>query len=275
MLSGHEVSGVLHYARYDRLLRSYRLFEFRVLLLSPCLGRSGCFGVQCSSGRIPLQGEKSYSVVTSERFSPRLKKCGNVLAYKGFKAHSKLHRGPGKPTFGGTTDRLGIYPATKCDGLVNRINGVALLFVAWLLTTITFWTGYCGSDDFFYARYAFLLHRPPINWWEFRLPFIFALHASFVMFGPSEFTAALPNLLTSLGIVAGVTWFSAASPQKLGWQTFAAGLLAATLPLDVGFRSAPIAPYLAGGLLTVGTACLLKGGIRVQRCGAVFLAVAF
>jgi hypothetical protein len=144
-----------------------------------------------------------------------------------------------------------------------------------LVTTYLFWTGYVGAaDDKSYTHYAFLLNRPPINWWEFRIPFIFALRASFFLFGPSELAAAVPNLVASLGIVAAVAWFTGWW-QKPTWQTLAAALLAVTLPLGVGFRSTALAPFFAGGLLIVGTACFLRESPGIQALGAVLLAFGY
>jgi hypothetical protein len=153
--------------------------------------------------------------------------------------------------------------------------GVAALgLAAWLLTTVVFWIGYVGSDDIFYGRYAWLFHRPPMNWWEFRMPAVLAIRASFLAFGPTEVAAALPTLLASLSILASVTWFTARMGGA-GWWTGAAVAIVATLPLDVGFRSVPGATYFATGFLASGTACLLAGKGRVPYAGAVLLALGF
>jgi hypothetical protein len=154
------------------------------------------------------------------------------------------------------------------------IASVLLVIVAWLVTTYTFWVGYVGDDDVFYARYAFLFHRPPINWWEFRMPAILAIRASFLAFGPSELAAALPTLLASLGILASVAWF-VRWPATLTWQTQTAMLLAATIPIDVGLRSTPSASFFAAGLLSIGTVCLLKGERWGPFLGGALLALGF
>lgn len=146
--------------------------------------------------------------------------------------------------------------------------------LVWLATTWIFWLGYVGTDDIFYARYAYLFHRPPINWWEFRIPAILAIRASFLLFGPTEFAAALPNLLSSLAILASVAWFTG-WPKRLTWQTQAAMLLAATIPIDVSYRSIPGANHMSAGLLALGTVSLLKGGKRVQLLGSLLLALGF
>jgi hypothetical protein len=151
---------------------------------------------------------------------------------------------------------------------------VGSVLLVWLAATWIFWLGYVGTDDIFYARYAHLFHRPPINWWEFRIPAILAIRASFLLLGPTELAAALPNLLASLAILASVAWF-VGWPKRLTWQTQAAVLIAATIPLDVNYRSVPGANHLSAGLLALGTAALLKGGRRVQLLGSALLALGF
>ena len=151
---------------------------------------------------------------------------------------------------------------------------VAVVAVVWLLTTFVFFRGYVGTDDIFYARYAFLFHRPPMNHWEFRIPAVMAIRASFLAFGPSEVAAALPTLLASLGILASVAWFIR-WPARLNWQTQASMLLVATFPMDVVFRSTPGATYFSTGFLAIGTVCLLKGGKWTQMLGAALLSLGF
>jgi hypothetical protein len=144
----------------------------------------------------------------------------------------------------------------------------------WVVTTYMFWVGYAGDDDLFYARYAYLLHRPPSNWWEFRLPAVLAMRASFAAFGPSELAASVPTLLSSLVILACVAW-QVDWLKRPGWETTLAVLIACTLPLDVGFRSVPLAGFVAAGLLCVGTVCVLRGHRRLAMVGPVLLAAGF
>lgn len=151
---------------------------------------------------------------------------------------------------------------------------IALTGAVWLTATWLFWVGYTGEDDLFYARYAFLFHRPPIVWWEFRIPAILAIRGSFLAFGPSELAAALPSLLASAAIMGSVAWF-VGWPRRLTWQSQSAMLLAALIPIDVAFRSYPSAPQVAAGLLAAGTVLLVKGGRRAQVISAALLATAF
>jgi hypothetical protein len=152
---------------------------------------------------------------------------------------------------------------------------IAITLALWLGTTWVFWVGYAGCDDLFYARYAFRFDRPPISWWEFRIPVILAIRASFLAFGPSEIAACLPNLLASLAILASVAWF-VDWPRRLNWQTQASVILACVIPLEAGDRSDPGgASHLAASFLAVGTVCMLKGVGWTRYLGAPLLAIGF
>lgn len=156
----------------------------------------------------------------------------------------------------------------------RRALWIAVTAAAWFASTVVFWVGYTGEDDLFYSRYAYLMHRPPMVWWEFRMPAILAFRTSFLLLGPTEFAAALPSLLASAAILASVSWF-VDWPRTLTWQSQGAVLLAAFIPIDVGFRSYPSANQVAAGLLAMGTVCILKGRRRTQTAGSALLAVAF
>src|SRR5579885_3606766 len=120
-------------------------------------------------------------------------------------------------------------PMQSVSGRIwSRPVAIGAVASVWLAMTALFWVGYAGADDMFYARYAFLFHRPPINWWEFRIPAILAIRAAFLLFGPSAFSAALPSLVASLAILFSVAWL-VHWPAQLNWQTTGAMLLAATL----------------------------------------------
>ena len=155
-----------------------------------------------------------------------------------------------------------------------RFAAVLLLAIVWITTTFIFWVGYVGADDIFYARYAYLFHRPPMNWWEFRIPAILVMRASFLALGPSEFAAALPTLLTSTLAVVSVAWF-VNWPLQQNWRTNAAVALASTLPLDVRLTHSSWHAHLASGILVFATVCILKSNTRGQLFGAASLATAF
>ncbi len=160
------------------------------------------------------------------------------------------------------------------SGKVLR-NCLAILAAAfiWLLVTKVFWVGYVGADDIFYARYAFVFHRVPINWWEVRLPAILSIRAAFLLFGPNELAAALPTLMAAFAAAAAIGWY-VGWPEQLTWKTNAAVLFAITLPLDVTFRTVPGATYMAGGILIVGSVCILKGGRFATLAGCACIAAA-
>lgn len=156
---------------------------------------------------------------------------------------------------------------------IRLVSSTAIL-LAWLGSTCLAWVGYAGDDDLFYARYGFLLHRPPINWWEFRSPAVLAIHVSFSLFGPSELAAALPTLLSSLVILAAVAWVTDWY-RRPSWEASLALGLAATFPLDAVFRSVPGAGLFASGFLGLGAACLVNGKGGVPFVGSLLLAFGF
>jgi hypothetical protein len=156
----------------------------------------------------------------------------------------------------------------------RRHLAIVVTAAVWLIVTVLFWVGYTGEDDLRYARYAFLLHRAPTVWWEFRMPAILAMRGSFLLFGPTELAATIPSLLASLAILVSVAWL-VDWPRRLTWQSQAAILVATVIPIDVGFRSYPSANQIAAGLLAAGTACMLKGSRATKVVGAALLALAF
>ena len=161
------------------------------------------------------------------------------------------------------------------SSLRSKSLWIAITLALWLGTTWVFWVGYAGYDDMFYVRYAFRFDRPPISWWEFRIPVILAIRASFLAFGPSEIAACLPTLLASLAILASVAWF-VDWPRRLNWQTQASVILASVFPLVAVSRSVPGAASLfSAGFLAVGTVCMLKGVGRTRYLGAPLLAIGF
>jgi hypothetical protein len=165
-------------------------------------------------------------------------------------------------------------PTTPAAITTAALVTAGLLLAAWAALTWLFWVGYVGADDVFYARYAHLLHRPPINWWEFRTPYIAAIRGSFSLFGVSEFAAALPTLLASLAIAASAAWLAATDGAR-DWKPWAAAALAITMPIDIGYRTVPGAPLFSAGLLAAGTACFLSKRGHVRLIGSLLLACAF
>ena len=183
------------------------------------------------------------------------------------------------PCIGARHGGMSIAGPSGCSSRLPWSTSTVLLAVAaisalWVLTTAMFWAGYAGADDLFYARYAYLFHRPPINWWEFRLPAILAIRASFLTFGPSEFAAALPSLLSSLLILVSIAW-QVDWLKRGSWETTLALVVACTLPLDVRARSVPLAGFISAGLVVLGSVCMLRRKPRVPFVGSILLAGGF
>jgi len=164
--------------------------------------------------------------------------------------------------------------AERLDSGTRRVTAVAVFLVVWAACRLVFWTGYVGADDFVYGRYAFRLHRPPIDHREFRLPAILCLRASYCVFGATEPAACLPSLAASLvlmfAVAVMVDW-----PRKVTLSNLAAMLLAATMPLDVAMATYPGAPMLAAALAALGAALLLRGDGVLRHIGAILMALGF
>jgi hypothetical protein len=168
-------------------------------------------------------------------------------------------------------------PDSRTDKLKMNWRLLFYLILAislWLLTTVIFWKGYVGNDDMFYARYAFLFHREPINWWECRLPAILAMRTAFFVLGPTEIAAALPALLASLLGIGAIAWY-VGWPRDLNSQTNSTILLAITVPMDVVFRTIPLASSIASGLLVCGSVLILKAKPFGSAVGCALFASAF
>lgn len=165
-------------------------------------------------------------------------------------------------------------PPVFGSGMGRTLTAVLAVFAVWAGASWLFWIGYVGADDIFYARYAHLLHRPPFIWWEFRMPLIMAVRASFTLCGPNEMAACIPNLTASLLLMASTAWI-AGWPRRLTWQSNLTMILASMLPLDLAFRSSPSATYFANALCGVGTAFWLRGGRPMQYLGSAVFAIAF
>lgn len=155
-----------------------------------------------------------------------------------------------------------------------RIAAVAGFLGLWAGTSWLFWTGYVGSDDMFYTRYAHSFDRFPYCYWEFRMPFILAVRASFGIFGTSEFAAALPNLAVSLVLMASIAWIIG-WPNELSWRTNSTMILSALFPLEANLRTLPAATYMGSMLTGAGVACWIRGGPAMRYVGSAVLALAF
>jgi len=148
------------------------------------------------------------------------------------------------------------------------------VLLVWFGMRLVFWVGYAGADDQYYARYAYLLHRPPMNHMEYRLPTIFALRAGYLLLGPSEAGACLAPMLGSLAILASVAAF-VGWPREMNWKATGAVLLAAVIPIDVNYASYPAPAIITGGLLAVGTVLLVRGNLPLRLLASMGLATGF
>jgi len=157
----------------------------------------------------------------------------------------------------------------------RTVGAVTVVVVVWVAARVVFWVGYAGSDDMYYARYAYLMHRAPINHFEFRFLTVWLMRASFLALGPSELSACLPGLVASAALFGAVAWF-VGWPATLDPATQGSVLLASLIPVDVCLvASSPGATAVASGFSALGTACLLKGSRAVSLAGAALLALGF
>ena len=154
------------------------------------------------------------------------------------------------------------------------ILAVAFMIAVWLVARIVFWVGFVGSDDLFYARFAVLHDRPPLNVFEFRWLAVGLIRACVQLLGVSEFAASLPSLLGSAAVVCAtasvVGW-----PVRLTWVTQSAVLMACLLPLDVAMASWPGATMVSAGLLASGAAMVLRSEGQWRFLGSFLLALSF
>jgi hypothetical protein len=153
----------------------------------------------------------------------------------------------------------------------RRVAAVVAVVSVWAIARWAFWLGFAGSDDAFYVRYAELMHRQPINHWEFRSLSVWLMRLSMLAFGFAEWSACLPSLLASaatfVALARLVRW-----PADLTPMNTSAMLLLATLPIDMVFASYAGASSIAGGFLALGIALTLTGP---RVAGGVLLTMAF
>jgi hypothetical protein len=144
----------------------------------------------------------------------------------------------------------------------------ALLLAVWLGLRVAFFEGLWGYDDLDHINYA-MDPGPPADVFQARLMLNGMLAAVYQMFGAAEWVWALPTLLASLVFVL-ATWLTARRLFSEG-AALAAGLLAATLLLDVTHSTDPGGSPLANAFATVGTGLLLtgEGRRRLVLAGAV------
>ena len=156
----------------------------------------------------------------------------------------------------------------------RRAMIVAAVVAIWLLARLLGWVGYAGADDQYYARYAHLLHRVPMNHMEFRMTVVLSIRVAMELFGTSEAAVCMAPLLYSGLLFAAVAWF-VGWPRNISWPATGSMLLVSLIPIDVGFASYPSPAALSAGLTAMGMVCILKGRRAVGVLGAALLALAF
>jgi hypothetical protein len=159
--------------------------------------------------------------------------------------------------------------------LIRRLLAITIVLAIWLAARLIFWIGFAGSDDGFYARYAYLMHREPINQWEFRALSVWIMRVVFLALGPSEFSATLPSLLSSATMLGAIAWYVGWPNKSLEWTAQGSMLLAALLPLDVVMASYPGASSISIGFLAWGVVLMLDDKRNTSLVGAVLLSLAF
>lgn len=156
----------------------------------------------------------------------------------------------------------------------RRMMIVAAVVAIWVIARLIGWIGYSGADDQYYARFAHLLHRVPMNHMEFRMTVVLSIRAAMELFGTSETAVCMAPLFYSAMLFCAVAWF-VGWPRNYSWTATGSMLLVSLIPIDVGFASYPSPAALSAGLTAMGVVCILKGRRAVGILGAALLALAF
>jgi len=140
----------------------------------------------------------------------------------------------------------------------NRRDLLWILAGTVLLATILrliFFEGLWGSDDFAHVHFATSWDHKPANHHEARLFYNALLRLAILAFGRNELAYAIPSLLASAILVASSIWCAGCLGGRRAMLI--AGLIAATMPVDVIYATVPAAGSLSAGLAAVGTMLLL------------------
>ncbi|MEZ5917405.1 MAG: glycosyltransferase family 39 protein [Parvularculaceae bacterium] len=133
-------------------------------------------------------------------------------------------------------------PEKKWTAIFNAERSAvltAMVAAAFVLGVVIFWHGFGPRDEGHYVRAAFRwLEEGPYlgdTHWALRHLFVMPIAGSFVVFGPSVFSATLPNIVFAGGLIA-LTWFF--GRRYLGLvEAFVASVLIAFSPF---FMARPI-----------------------------------
>ena len=152
----------------------------------------------------------------------------------------------------------------------ERRPALALLLVllVWMLLRIAFFDGcWWQWDDWFHVRYAYLWYGPPQTIYDARLFFNMLLRVSMALLGFRPIAWAMPALLASLATVLSAYWLGLRQLGHAG--AFAAGLIAACMPLDILYSSVPLAGPVSAGLAACALALLIGTDSRTGLVMAV------
>jgi hypothetical protein len=163
---------------------------------------------------------------------------------------------------------------TSADLSIRRsrpLVAFGVVFVVWLLLRILFFEGcFWLNDDWFQVRYAYLWTGPPANIYDARLLFNGLLRASLHVFGYRPLAWALPGLVGSLLMTA--AGFELARRTIGSSGAVAAGLITASLPIDILLCTVPLALSLSVGLFAIAVLLLTSSPRRVGLVGAILAA---
>src|SRR5690349_8422699 len=118
----------------------------------------------------------------------------------------------------------------------RRMVIVAAVVAIWVIARLIGWVGYSGADDQYYARFAHLLHRVPMNHMEFRMTVVMSIRAAMTLFGTSEAAVCIAPLFYSAMLFTAVAWF-VGWPRNYSWPATGSMLLVSLIPIDVAFAS--------------------------------------
>jgi hypothetical protein len=135
---------------------------------------------------------------------------------------------------------------------VTSAFSIGAVVLLWAGMRLVFFEGLCGGDDLAYVSYALELDRLPFTHHETRLLYNGLMHCAIRLAGPGQFAYAAPGLLGSLLLLGAVIRISFVRWGNQGLVI--AGVLVATLPIDVHLSTAPFPSSLTVGLAAVGTA---------------------
>ena len=150
----------------------------------------------------------------------------------------------------------------------QSLGAVGCVLVFGLALRLLFFEGcFWANDDWYQVRYAYLWPGPPANIYDARLFFNMLLRAALHVFGYGPVAWAFPGLLGSLMLTGSSI---ALALRKVGIVGgVAAGLITASLPIDLAFSTVPLAQSLAVGFFGIAVFLLMGFESRIASVGAI------